>query len=51
MIETQVIAYDYRCDELYMEGIPFEIYWAGGVAFFSFYDEESMGAAFYLLGV
>lgn len=51
MIETRVIAYNERCDILYFEGIPFEIYWSGGVAFFAFYDEESMGAAFDLLGV
>ena len=49
MIETRVIAYDYRCDMLVEAGIPFGTYWMGNVLFFVFPDDLSMREALDLI--
>lgn len=50
MIETKIIAYNERYDILVFYGIPFEIYWSGGIAFFSFYNEDDLAMAYNILG-
>ena len=51
MIETHIIAYDYRCNMLYAHGVGFDIFWENGVAYFSFYNDLNMREALDLINM